>query len=256
LSSQQQVQNARPQAAPEHAAQIQSPLIDVPAAFSPVVAVIVGGHAPARPSPPPSGDRPWRVVHLKPTGRCGADTKRAFHEGLRAGGRSVVIWPGELGPWQTGMHGLLRPILTRHADVVLTGYSPDAAEAGLQSLPGRYLWPLFGSRRSFAVRGPLAITRRALEVVPFEADADDQLFGLQLLSQAQHFGLEVAPCLLSPADYLTLRDLPHSAPPSGLAQIRCGLELRAHRWGLVDSPRFQAPQMTHVSRWMISKDRT
>lgn len=256
MPSQQPVQNTQPTGVPQRPAQTGSVSIGVPEAFSPVVAAIVDGQSAVGPLRTPPGDRPWREVHLRPAGRCGADTKLAFHEGLRAGAGSIVVWPGELGPWQASVYGLVRPLFTRRADLVLTGYSQDAAKVGLRPLPDRYLWPASAPRRRFTVCGPLAITRRALDMVPFEANADGQLFYLQLLAQARHFALEVAPCFLSPSQYEVLGALPHSTPPPPLKQVSCGVELLAHRWGLVDSPRFEAPRTKHVSRWMISGDNT
>lgn len=230
--------------------------IDVPESFSPLVVVVVDDPAASSGSAPPPRDRAWREVHLPPSGQCGADIKRGFHESLRGGARSVAVWPGPLGPWQAGVSGLLRPLFTRHADLVLTGYSPDAANTGLRPLSARWVRRLLGARRRFAAYGPLAITRRALDMVPFEANDDGQLFYLHLLAQARHFGLEVAPCFLPPSHYEVLRKLPGSTPPAPLAQVSCVVELLAHRRGVADSPRFQVPQAAHVSRWMISKDGT
>jgi hypothetical protein len=228
----------------------------LPAAFAPLVTVVVDERdTPGRPRPP-AGHQSWRELHLQSSGHCGRDIKRAFHEGLRTGGRTVVFWPAELGEWRDGVAGLLRPILTRRADVVLPGFGADAARAGLQAVPGRPAGMLLRLSSRFITCGPVAITRRALDALPFEANDDGPLFSLQLLAQALHFALETAPCILPATCYQALQKLPASRAPAPFAQLRCSLEFLAHRWGLTDSPRFDIPQMPYISRRMISRDRT
>lgn len=230
--------------------------IELPQPLTPLVVVTIDTADTSTVAASAGNDDAWPAVSVARSGRCGQDIKRALQEGLRVGGRCIVVWPGELGHWRAAVPAVLRPILTRRADLVLPGFCGDASHAGLRPLPARSVWPLFGLRSGFISYGPLAITRRALDLLPFEANDDGRLFLLQLLAQAQHFGLDTAPLRLSTPQYDALGLASHGDPPGALRQLLCATELLAHRWGLADSPRFQLPQMTYVSRWMISKGGT
>lgn len=227
--------------------------IDVPESLAPVVVVSVATGAQPSDVPAPARDTAWRRVTLSGSGRHGADLKEAFREGLRAGGRCIVVWPSELAEREGTIPRLVRPIFTRRADLVLPAFSGEARRAGLRPLPACYLRPLLCARRAFIPFGPTAISRRALDLIPFEANEDDLAFCLQLLAQANHFGLDVSPLSLSPAQYQHLAATTTARAPGLLAQTRCAVEFLAHRWGLSDSQRFQISQMTYVSRWMVTK---
>jgi len=234
----------------------ETPPIDLPDPLAPLVVVTIDTENRDHAAASAERDEAWPAVSVAGSGRCGEDVKRALQEGLRAGGRCIVVWPGQLGHWQAAVPTIVRPILTRRADLVLPGFCGDAGHAGLRPLPTRCAWPLFGLRCGFISYGPLAITRRALDLVPFEANDDGRLFLLQLLAQSQHFGLDAAPLRLPTPQYDTLGKATHSEAPGAFRQMLCAIELLVHRWGLADSPRYQLPQMTYISRWMISKGGT
>jgi hypothetical protein len=232
--------------------------LEVPSSWSPLVIVVLA-HDAAEASAvvAPVWEASWQMVATPATGRRGADLKRAFGEGLRRGGQCLVAWPGELSDWRALVPRLLRPIFAQRAEIVLAEYTPEACENGLRPLPASSARRLFGYPHAFVPQGPLAVTRRALDLIPFEANADGPLFEHQLLAQARHFGVEVAPVTLPPEAYRTMADRRGGrGSAGGLGEILCDLERIAHRWGLVESPRFHAPQATSLSRWVITNDKT
>ncbi len=197
----------------------------------------------------------WRTIAMPSSGRHGADLKAAFREGLRAGAECLVISPHGAGA-ATVLPGLLQPIIAQRAEIVLP---VSEAAVGREPLPVLPRWPatnLFSFVQPFVHRGPFAISRRALEVIPYEANSDDDIFALQLLGQARYFALEVAPAALPDDACCALRDPAARTYPSLTAQLLCGLEFLLHRWGLIDSPRLQEPQPAALGRCMITRDGT
>lgn len=203
----------------------------------------------AREPAPRSG---WRVTDIASSGRHGADLKAAFQEGLRAGADCLVVGPHGVDG-VSALSGLVQPILAERAEIVLPVCDAPVGREPIRTFPR---WPaarLFGSRRPFVHHGPLAISRHALEVVPYEANSDGELFTLQLLGQARYFALAVAPAAL-PGD--VCRALEYASArscPSVAAQLVCGFEFLFHRWGLIESPRLQDTQPA-PGRWMITRD--
>ena len=195
----------------------------------------------------------WQVTGIGSSGRHGADLKTAFREGLRAGAECLIVWPHRVDD-ASALPSLVRPIFAERAEIVLPVCEIAAGREPVRTLPR---WPaagLFGPARPFVHHGPLAISRHALEVIPYEANSDGELFTLQLLGQARHFALAVAPATL-PGDLC--RALQRQSPcscPGLAAQLVCGFEFLFHRWGLVESARLQETQSAAPGRWMITQD--
>jgi hypothetical protein len=229
-------------------------LPSVPASWRPVSVVRLRAGPEPRPAPESAAPgSPWMVDVVKATGERGRDLKCALGEGLRLGGECVLVWPEQSGDWVIGAPTLLRPIFTQRAELVVTLASPCSRPAlGARPFAWLHSWSRNGSARLLA--GPLAASRRALDLIPFEANADSPLFEYQLLAQAWHFGIEVA-TVAPPEELLAASGEQRAGPKVSVAAASwCWAEGALHRCGLIDSPRFHVPLHPALDRWASPED--
>jgi glycosyltransferase involved in cell wall biosynthesis len=188
----------------------------------------------------------------------GANQKTCYREALRAGADVIVMVHPDYQYDPTLVPEIIRPILDGSADVVLGSrlMGTNPVKQGMpwwKYIANRALTMLenttFGLHLSEYHTGYRGYSRRALEAINFEMNADGFVFDQEILAQMVHVGHRIIEVPV-PTRYF-----PEASSASfkqstryGLAILRVLLQYGLHEWGVVRQRRFDSLSRRYESR--------